>query len=303
MADTWGSIARELSDRGLTRSTSDKGYGSAHERMYPGHRQAAYDAGAGGLLGLLSGSHGDFIQSNKDRMRDLGITPSHRDREGNLTGRYSGADWRDLLADKDTIIRALDYDPIDPGTPLTGPFMGTSKPDGMSWEEYDRMQDKFMGIQDRFGDRTFSPRSRTDRGIAGGRKFGPGNQMDMSGVMGYLPGRMTVGEAKRAREIRNMSRRDREAAGFGEGPYSEFDRISRSHGMRHDRLMDRHRQGQIGARRAHRLAQLALGNTSGTPGMGGHPSQGAGGPNWAALEEAMANQVMRDEFIGRDDRE
>ena len=291
MADTWGSIARELSDRGLTRSTSDKGYGSAHERMYPGHRQAAYDAGAGGLLGLLSGSHGDFIQSNKDRMRDLGITPSHRDREGNLTGRYSGADWRDLLADKDTIIRALDYDPIDPGTPLTGPFMGTSKPDGMSWEEYDRMQDKFMGIQDRFGDRTFSPRSRTDRGIAGGRKFGPGNQMDMSGVMGYLPGRMTVGEAKRAREIRNMSQRDREAAGLGNlERFDEFGRISRQFDDRLERLRGRLRDWDV----QDRVSRPAI--------MGGGPSTRIQ-PDWQAIEEDMAMRAMReDPFLGRDDQ-
>ena len=54
------------------------------------------------------------------------------------------------------------------------------------------------GIQRRFGDREFSPRSRTGRGIAGGRKFGG----------------MTLAEARRARELRNETRRP----GMGGGP-------------------------------------------------------------------------------------
>ena len=157
-----------------------------------------------------------------------------------------------------------------------------------------------MGIQDR--NIRGIPRERTNRGIAGGRQFGAGTQMDMSGVTGYLPGRMSVGEARRARAMRNMSIRDRQEAGFGEGMYDDSQRRARSHDMRHGRLMNRLNEGSLRAQRAIRLADLALGDTTGTPGMGGHPSENIGSPNWAAIEEDMARQAMRDEFIGRDDR-
>ena len=102
--------------------------------------------------------------------------------------------------------------------------------------------------------------------------------------------------------MRNMSIRDRQEAGFGEGMYDDSQRRSRSHGMRHDRLMDEMDQGHIRSQRAHRLARLALGDTTGTPGMGGHPSQGIGSPDWAALEEDMARRAMAESFIGREER-
>ena len=53
--------------------------------------------------------------------------------------------------------------------------------------------DKPSGIQNRFGDREFSPRSRTNQGIAGGRDFM---------------------RARKARQIRNETRRP----GMGGGP-------------------------------------------------------------------------------------
>ena len=159
-----------------------------------------------------------------------------------------------------------------------------------------------LGAEMTPGDRLGEDRDLS--GLSRDSRFAPGTVPgNITGTRGYLPGRMSVGEARRARAMRNMSQRDRQEAGFGEGPYSEFDRISRSHDTRHDEAMNRHRQGQVRTRRAHRLAQLALGNTSGTPGMGGHPSQGAGGPNWAALEEDMAMREIRErQFEGRDSR-
>ena len=64
--------------------------------LYPGHRQAAADAGAAGITGLLSGRHGDWIESNKAEIRAFGIEPSHRNQAGQLTGRYSSRDWEEL---------------------------------------------------------------------------------------------------------------------------------------------------------------------------------------------------------------
>jgi len=315
MADTWGGIARAM-EEGVSRNEAR----SAREEMYPGHLEAARDANAHGIIGLLSGRHRAFVEDNKTRMRELGITPSHRNLSNELTGRYSSGDWKAL---QDALTGNVEID-ISPITGQDTSRIGRN-PDGSPLDYYGEEEQKTidpailsqlrrepawidkpsqsMGIQDRFGDRTFSPRSRTEEGIAGGRQFGPGTQMDMSGVTGYLPGRMSVGEARRARAMRNMSIRDRQEAGFGEGMYDDSQRRSRSHGMRHDRLMDEMDQGHIRSKRAHRLAQLALGNTSGTPGMGGHPSQGIGSPNWAALEEDMARRAMReDPFMGRDNR-
>ena len=146
-----------------------------------------------------------------------------------------------------------------------------------------------MGIQDRFGDRTFSPRGRTNQGIAGGRQFGSGTQMDMSGVTGYLPGRMSVGEARRARAMRNMSRRDRAAAGLGDlERFDEFGRISGQFDERMGRMKDKLRDWDIEDRTKR-------------PGiMGGGPSTRIQ-PNWEALEEDMARRAMAETLMGRDE--
>lgn len=65
----------------------------SHEQMYPGHQAAAKKAGVSGL-NAFGGRHKDFIAGNKARMQSMGITPSHKDSQGNLTGRYSAQDWR-----------------------------------------------------------------------------------------------------------------------------------------------------------------------------------------------------------------
>jgi hypothetical protein len=60
--------------------------------MYQGHQEAAAAAGVGGL-NAFGQDHKDWIESNKAQMIALGITPSHKDADGNLTGKYSSADW------------------------------------------------------------------------------------------------------------------------------------------------------------------------------------------------------------------
>ena len=111
-----------------------------------------------------------------------------------------------------------------------------------------------------------------------------------TGAIGYLPGRMSVGEARRARDMRNMSRRDREAAGLGNlERFDEFGRISEKFDKRLGRLQDKLRDWDI----QDRVRRPGV--------MGGGPSTRIQ-PDWAALEEDMARQAMRDEFIGRDDR-
>ena len=67
---------------------------TTHEEMYPGHRAAADAAGAGGLLNFFSGKHGDFIDQNKQEMKDFGIQLSGPTRFGNKT--YSSENWKEL---------------------------------------------------------------------------------------------------------------------------------------------------------------------------------------------------------------
>ena len=97
MADTWGGIARAM-EEGVSRNEAR----SAREEMYPGHLEAARDANAHGIIGLLSGRHRAFVEDNKTRMRELGITPSHRNLSNELTGRYSSGDWKAL---QDVLVR------------------------------------------------------------------------------------------------------------------------------------------------------------------------------------------------------
>jgi len=313
MADTWGGIARAV-EEGLDRRGGGSYSDRMHEEMYPGHRQAAREANAHGIMGLISGRHRGFIEDNKARMRELGITPSHTDREGNLTGRYSSGDWaalQDALAGDQAVVTALGPENRPVATPIGDPSTWGDSPNKNTIDPaiLDKLRrepawidrpSQSMGIQDRFGDRTFSP--RRGRSPFEGRFDREAQEAFSQGVTGYLPGRMSVGEARRARAMRNMSIRDRQEAGFGEGMYDDSQRRARSHDMRHGRLMNRLNEGSLRAQRAIRLADLALGDTTGTPGMGGHPSENIGSPNWAALEEDMARRAMRDEFIGRDDR-
>ena len=63
------------------------------EPMYPGHQQAALAAGVGGVNAFGKG-HAAWIANNKEQMIALGIIPSHKDPDGNLTGKYSSADWK-----------------------------------------------------------------------------------------------------------------------------------------------------------------------------------------------------------------
>jgi len=122
-------------------------------------------------------------------------------------------------------------------------------------------------------------------------RFAPGTVPgNITGTRAYLPGRMSVGEARRARAMRNMSRRDRAAAGLGDlERYDEFGRISGQFDERMGRLKNQLRDWDIEDRTRR-------------PGMmGGGPSTRIQ-PDWAALEEDMARRAMRDEYIGRDDR-
>ena len=104
-----------------------KGY-MTHEQMYPGHRELAKKSGVGGLFGLLSGKHANFIENNKAQMISMGITPSHTDDEGNLTGKYSGQDFRemmDALALGGTMAtEESDYGGAATTGPTTGPNTG-----------------------------------------------------------------------------------------------------------------------------------------------------------------------------------
>ena len=138
----------------------------------------------------------------------------------------------------------------------------------------------------KFGeDRDLSKLSRESR-FAPGRV--PGN---ITGTRGYLPGRMSVGEARRARAMRNMSRRDRAAAGLGDlERYDEFGRISGQFDERMGRMKDKLRDWDIEDRTKR-------------PGiMGGGPSTRIQ-PDWQAIEEDMAMRAMReDPFLGRDER-
>ena len=82
---------------------------------------------------------------------------------------------------------------------------------------------------------------------------------------------MSVGEARRARAIRNMSRRDRAAAGFGDlGPttrwggqdtsgrvFPEMFRAGNQYGI-HSDAMDRHRANTARSGRIHDRVQMAL---------------------------------------------
>ena len=255
MADTWGGIARAM-EEGSSRRGGGSYSDRAHEEMYPGHRQAARDADAHGIMGLLSGRHKAFVEDNKARMRELGITPSHRNLSNELTGRYSSGDWKalqDALAGDQAVTRGLGPQDRVRGVnlmdPEQGPQVGSSisahagrpreldnirqwgtqnpnQPGSMAldptWagglrgaglgaemtpgedrsidpailEKLSREPawiDKPSGIQKRFGDREFSPRSRTNQGIAGGRDFM---------------------RARKARQIRNETRRP----GMGGGP-------------------------------------------------------------------------------------
>ena len=122
-------------------------------------------------------------------------------------------------------------------------------------------------------------------------RFAPGTVPgNITGTRAYLPGRMSVGEARRARAMRNMSRRDRAAAGLGDlERYDEFGRISGQFDERMRRLKNQLRDWDIEDRTRR-------------PGMmGGGPSTRIQ-PDWAALEEDMARRAMAESFIGRDER-
>jgi len=122
-------------------------------------------------------------------------------------------------------------------------------------------------------------------------KFAPGTVPgNITGTRGYLPGRMSVGEARRARAMRNMSIRDRAAAGLGDlERYDEFGRISGQFDERMGRMKDKLRDWDIEDRTKR-------------PGMmGGGPSTRIQ-PDWQAIEEDMAIREMADRLQGRDER-
>jgi len=121
-------------------------------------------------------------------------------------------------------------------------------------------------------------------------RFAPGTVPgNITGTRAYLPGRMSVGEARRARAMRNMSRRDRAAAGLGDlERFDEFGRISGQFDERMGRMKDKLRDWDIEDRTKR-------------PGiMGGGPSTRIQ-PNWEALEEDMARRAMAETLMGRDE--
>ena len=301
MADTWGGIARAM-EEGISRNEAEE----AREEMYPGHLEAARKAGAAGIVGLLSGRHKDFVESNKAQMRELGITPSHRNEAGKLTGRYSSGDWKalqDALAGGQAVTTGLgpssDLTAEELRDPRLGPHGGSSI---SARAPSPREQEELLNIRQWGTQNPNMPGSMAlDPTWAGGlRGAGLGAAMTLGdrkpqeafsqGVTGYLPGRMSVAEARKARAIRNMSLRDRQEAGISEGEYSEWDRISRQFDDLLARAKDIMRSWDIKDRQR---------NLAG--GMGGGPSTRIQ-PDWAALEEDMARRAMLDEFIGRDER-
>jgi len=80
--------------------------------LYPGHSQAARDTGASGILVLLSGRHGDFIDQNKAKMKEYGIPLS-------LGDKYSSTDWEELQRRK-----AQDWRNPNTGQQWTGQAWG-----------------------------------------------------------------------------------------------------------------------------------------------------------------------------------
>ena len=268
MADTWGGIARAM-EEGISRNEA----AAAREEMYPGHLEAARDANAHGIIGLLSGRHKAFVESNKAQMRELGINPSHRNEAGKLTGRYSSGDWKalqDALAGGQAVTTGLGPDNSPVATPIGDPSLWGDSPKKNTIDNVNLHPD-FMA-------RATPGEIDYELAVARGEV-----DYDKSGMPG-------LGAARRARAIRNMSIRDRQEAGISEGEYSEWDRISRQFDNRLARAKDIMRGWDIKDRQR---------NLAG--GMGGGPSTRIQ-PDWAALEEDMARRAMAESFIGRDER-
>ena len=313
MADTWGGISRAM-EEGISRNEA----AAAREEMYPGHLEAARKAGAAGIVGLLSGRHKDFVESNKAQMRELGITPSHRNEAGKLTGRYSSGDWKalqDALAGGQAVTTGLglssDLTAEELRDPRLGPHGGSSisarAPSPREQEELLNIRQWGTQNPNMPGSMALDPTWAGGlRGAGLGAEMTPGRDLNrlsresrfapgtvpgnITGTRAYLPGRMSVGEARRARAMRNMSIRDRQEAGLGDlERYDEFGRISGQFDERMGRLKNQLRDWDIEDRTRR-------------PGMmGGGPSTRIQ-PDWAALEEDMARRAMAESFIGRDDR-
>jgi len=309
MAETWGGIARALEEmtddemrevRG-SRSRNRSTYGDRnlsvyddHERMYPGHRQKAREAGAGGLLGSFSQKHEDFIESNKDMMRDLGITPSHRDREGNLTGRYSSENWRDLQEALGVVTTGLGPENRPVSMPIGNPDeWGDSQRRNLAnirqWGTQNPNMPGSMALDPTWAGGV--------RGAGLGAEMTPGQGRDLSGLSrdsrfapGTVPGNLN--EVRRARamrnmtaeQMRNMSRRDRQEAGFSgynrTGNYSEWDRLSYAFDERMRRMKDKLRDWDI----EDRLSRPGI--------MGGGPSTSTQ-PDWSNIESMLDREANR----------
>jgi hypothetical protein len=271
MADTWGGIARAM-EEGISRNEA----AAAREEMYPGHLEAARDANAHGIIGLLSGRHKAFVESNKAQMRELGINPSHRNEAGKLTGRYSSGDWKalqDALAGGQAVTTGLGPDNSPVATPIGDPSLWGDSPKKNTIDNVNLHPD-FMA-------RATPGEIDYELAVARGEV-----DYDKSG----MPGLGAARSARRERAMRNMSRRDREAAGLGNlERFDEFGRISGQFDERMGRMKDKLRDWDIEDRTRR-------------PGiMGGGPSTRIQ-PNWAALEEDMARRAMAESFIGRDER-
>ena len=128
---------------------------------------------------------------------------------------------------------------------------------------------------DRLGeDRDLSGLSRDSRFATG---TVPGN---ITGTRAYLPGKMSVGEARRQR----MQRQDRRAAGLGDlERYDEFGRISRNFDTRMGRLKNQLRDWDIEDRT--RRPNI----------MGGGPSTRIQ-PDWSIVEQEIARNAMLDDL-------
>ena len=290
MADTWGGIARAM-EEGISRNEA----ASAREEMYPGHLEAARDANAHGIIGLLSGRHKAFVEDNKARMRELGINPSHRNEAGKLTGRYSSGDWKalqDALAGDQAVVTALGPENRPVGVPITGEI-NQSIQENAPWQREDELLNiRQWGTQNPNmpGSMALDPTWAGGlRGAGLGAEMTPGRDLNrlsresrfdpgsvpgnLTGTRAYLPGRLSLGEARRERELRNR---------YNEARESSFDDENYRARMRGNPQ----RQGGEFLRNIY--------DSSG-------PTPPRSHPDWQAIEEDMAMREIRErQYEGRD---
>ena len=258
----------------------------------------ARDANAHGIIGLLSGRHKAFVEDNKSRMRELGINPSHRNEAGKLTGRYSSGDWKalqDALAGDQAVTTGLGPQSDVQGQRISGghapatPGWQGNKPEGniRQWGTQNPNQPGSMALDPTWAggvrgaglgaEMTQGDRLGEDRDLSGlsrDSRFAPGTVPgNITGTRGYLPGRLSLGEARRERELRNR---------YNEARESSFDDENYRERMR----------GNPQRQRGEFLRNIY--DSSG-------PTPPRSHPDWQAIEEDMAMREIRErQYEGRD---